>query len=65
MELDLEEHFSDDRCRELVRGHLGLVELKSNKEARALWRIHRTALAALRWKYARHPNTRLRLGGTN
>jgi hypothetical protein len=39
MEFDLENHFNADKRRELVRGHLGLEKLQSNKEARALWRV--------------------------
>lgn len=39
MGFDLENHFSTDNRRELVRDHLGLAKLQSNKEARALWRV--------------------------
>jgi hypothetical protein len=39
MEFDLENHFNTDKRRDLVRGHLGLEKLQSNKEARALWRV--------------------------
>jgi hypothetical protein len=39
MEFDLENHFNDDKCRELVRGHLGLPESQTNKEAHALRRV--------------------------
>jgi hypothetical protein len=39
MEFDLENHFNTDKRRDLVRGHLGLEKLESNKEARALWRV--------------------------
>jgi|GEM_PF-4187494 len=39
MEFDLENHFNADKRRELVRGHLGLAKLQSNKEVHALWRV--------------------------
>lgn len=39
MTLDLEEHFSADNRRKLVRDHLGLAEREMNKEGRALWPV--------------------------
>jgi len=39
MTLDLEERFSADNRRKLVRDHLGLAEGEMNKEGGALWRV--------------------------
>ncbi len=44
MEIDLNQHFNPDRCRQLVRGQRGLAEGKVGKEVRAFWHILRAVI---------------------